>query len=301
MPDFLTHHLFGQALFPTREVMSLVARREDTPVYLWSQQGPDLLYFRGALTGQPLGPLAGRLHREAPGQFFYTAARHVAAQEGRIREISMAAFGGLLCHYVLDRTLHPYVLARQKDLQKLYPKLGSQALHIQVEADMDTDLHALWRRAPVSQFRPWDDLELDDAQGELLARLWTQVLIDSDKISIDPAEIRQAFRDGLTFQKLLYQGGGGVQLAARGVELFLGGRGTLSGRVKYRRPRWDSLNLGAAPWVDIQGNTRTDTVPQLLAAAQVEARRLIGDYLAMWETGEVRYRIFEETYLGQPG
>lgn len=301
MPDFLTHHLFGQALFPTQEVMSLVARREDTSVYLWSQQGPDLLYFRGAITGQPLGALATRLHREAPGQFFYSGARYVAAQEGRVREIAMAAFGGLLGHYVLDRTLHPYVLARQQELGGVYPGLGPQALHIQIETDLDTDLHALWRKAPVSQFRPWDQLALDDAQRELLARFWTQLILDSCKISIDPAQIIKALDDGLFYQKLLYRGGGGVRLAARGVEVFLGGRGTLSGRVKHHRPRWDSLNLGGAPWVDLRGSTRTDTVPQLLAQAQTQTRQLMADYLAMWEQGEIQYRIFEETYLGQPG
>ena len=300
MADFLTHQLFGQKVFITEEAVPLVLRREDTPAYLWGQQGPDLFFYRRAITGRPLAPLASRLHSESPGPFFDSAARYVQAQQGRFKEISMAYFAGLLCHYVLDRDIHPYVNARAKDFHARRPDLSLQALHIQIETDMDMDLYALWRKAPIRDFHPWDDYFLDDAQREAVARMWNGLLLEVYKLSLDPGEVPAALDDTLTYAKMLYRGGSPLHLLAVGAETLISNKGVLSGRVKHRRPRWDSLNLGAAPWTDARGQVRTDTVPDLLARAEGEVRQLMADYTAMWAAGEVTPLVFAENYSGTP-
>lgn len=298
MADFLTHQLFGETVLPMAEAAPMVTNRDDISVFLWGNQGPDPFFYRKALTGQPLAPLANRLHNEDPGRFFYAAARFAALQEGRFRQVSAAYLAGLLGHYALDCAIHPYVAARQKDLKKICPGFGPSALHVQIETDIDNDLFVWYRKKPVSGFAPWEQYRLDDVQREVIDRLWRTAAAEMCDTNLAPGDAISALDDQLRLIKLTYKRGI-THAVAQLADVFAGGKGSLSSHVKYRRPRWDSLNLAGRGWRDLDGIPRVDTVPDILAQARAAQAELLRDYNAMLETGDIRYRIYEKNYGGE--
>ena len=104
-----------------------------------------------------------------------------------------------------------------------------------------------------------------------------------------PLLIRDAVRamDNMVFtQRLIFGGGRPLRAAARGLEAVLGRRGQLTGHMKGARPRWDSLNLGHAPWTDPRdGAVRTEAVPELLEQAKRELLPLMEELERQVETG----------------
>ena len=196
--------------------------------------------------------------------------------------------------------VHPYVAAKQQELAPLWPDLCPAGVHYQIETDLDTDLCALWRKAPIRSCRPWEELGLDPVQREEIGRMWSVLFGQVCRLSLDPQEAVKALDDTVSILKITYRGGKPTHFLARGLEVFTGKKGALSGHIKARRPQWDSLNLGGSPWKGPDGEVRTDTVPQLLEQAERDARKLLADYGAMLAAGEIKYRIFEENYSGRP-
>ncbi len=104
--------------------------------FLWGAQGPDFFYFDRIL--QPwkenLRGIGSRLHREKPSHLL-NAMRNFQTSEGN--QVTEAYLYGFLCHYSLDRTVHPFVYWDVSNLRKLYPGRGDGFLHNQTESILD--------------------------------------------------------------------------------------------------------------------------------------------------------------------
>jgi hypothetical protein len=264
MPDFAVHSIFGEELLPSPQVQNILPGPRELAPWQWGLQGPDPLFFRGVTS-----PVGSRMHQAPPEKLFQAMLRHLGSLCGPPRDTAAAWLWGFLAHYVLDRTVHPYVLAKQKEMARLIPGATGNALHYQVETDMDTDLYLLVHRQPVTRMDPAQGMSLEPWQKEVIAGMLSAGAWEAFGLVLPLQEGVRSLESMAFVQKLIFHGGRPLRAVARGAEVVLSRRGQLTGHMKGRSPRWDSLNLGRNPWTDPRdGARRTETVPELLEAAR---------------------------------
>lgn len=270
MPDFLVHSVFGELLLPTPQVQAVIPGERELAPWRWGLQGPDPFFFRRSTS-----PAGGMMHRGAPEGMFRAMAGRLAVLRGPARDTAAAWLQGFLGHYILDRTVHPYVLARQAELAKLLPGATGNACHYQVETDMDADLCLHSHRRPVSTFDPGRGMALEPWQKEVIAGMLAAGAAAKGAVLPIPEGVK-ALDSTAIAQRLIFRGGKPVRAAARGLELLMGKDRQLTSHIKGKRPQWDSLNLGHAPWTDPRdGSRRTQSVPELLRQALADALPLV--------------------------
>lgn len=282
MPDFAIHAIFGERLLPLEQVQTAIAGEEALAAWRWGLQGPDPLFFRKAT--YPVGSI---MHRGAPeGMFRAMTARLAGLPEGPERDTARAWLWGLLAHYVLDRTVHPYVYARTEEMARRMPGSTGNACHYQIESDMDADFCLYAHRRKVSALDPRQGMALHPWQKECIAGMMAAGAA-AKGAALPVPDGQKALDSCAAAQWLLFRGGAPVRAAARGLELLLGKDRQLTSHVKGRRPRWDSLNLGCAPWTDPwDGSTRTQSVPDLVALAQSAVLPLMEELARRLARGE---------------
>ncbi len=179
MPALITHHIFGEDAYPSLPE-EIVSGEEELLAYLLGNQGPDPFFMR--FTG---GPSANRVSRKLAHdlQSSRTTRAFLAARDAVShlpeddKRIGRAFVLGMVGHYVLDRTVHPFVYAQQAALIDADPTLGASAseLHAVIESDIDTWL--LWekRHATVHE-RPADaNLMRTERTGRVAGAIFSQV------------------------------------------------------------------------------------------------------------------------------
>lgn len=104
-------------------------------------QGPDVFYFHRAFPWQPGRSYAAYglgLHQVSPRALFRACSVARKACPARAAEFD-ALTAGLLCHYALDRTAHPFVLYWQERLQALDSTYARRHnfYHYRIESALD--------------------------------------------------------------------------------------------------------------------------------------------------------------------
>lgn len=298
MADFVSHYLFGeQALdaFPT--AVQLAAARRPA-VFNWGLQGPDPLFYHKLAFGSPLHKYGNRMHSERTDELFFAFARAVNRMEGAGRDIAESYFYGFLCHYALDSALHPYVYCRQQECLEADPRQSASAVHCQIESDIDYALYDAEYHAPVTEFDPGAYYKLTHEETAVLAVLLHYLLRVVYGVRVDTAALRDSFGEMLAVQRFLYAG---VPLVYRGVqqaEKLLGRGALLSSHIKGEAPAWNCLNLEHAPWRNLwkPEETRTESVPELIAAAREKAVHLAGQYAAEFDAGWLLLHHFDTPF-----
>lgn len=112
MPSLLTHYLFAGDVFDTENESSFLVNNRD--VFSLAAQGPDVLFFAGIFPPQldlkiAKYRLGSRLHKENIFEFFEAMLTLMDDYQDQSKEVIASFILGFMCHYVLDRTCHPYV------------------------------------------------------------------------------------------------------------------------------------------------------------------------------------------------
>ncbi len=175
MPALITHRLFGEEALPALPE-HLRATASQRTAFLLGNQGPDPFFF--AVTtprGSVVREMGHRMHNERMAACFDTLRAGVSRLPAAVRDTGLAFVCGLLGHYALDRTAHPYVYAHEFALCDDNPELHDayHEVHALIESDIDAGmLHAL-RGTTTAQVAPVSaiegDVEAERAGGALLA------------------------------------------------------------------------------------------------------------------------------------
>lgn len=272
MPDFATHHLFGDKL-------ELPAAAAAYPaLFHWGLQGPDLLFYRKALQGAPYHTTGGRMHEEATAALFAAMSDYCgqcAGEEKRRAEAYMYGFAG---HYALDSTCHPYVFWQQQRLAAENPKASAAALHCGIESDMDMDIFGYLQGRSACTLDLEGGYKMPADCQKTVGAFYTHLLYKVYHLLVSPAEIVAALQDTLALQKLLFSGNKLLLGAARALGTLQGKGGDYyAAHLKGRQPRWDSLNLNQHSWENPwNGQPSQQSVPQLMDAAAERFHQLCG-------------------------
>ncbi len=133
MPACLTHYCFAKI------VLESLPEKEDVNscAYFWGAQGPDFLFchrYFPWMGEKYLKPIGNKLH-EANPTVTLGAVREFLRQHKDPTYRSYA--WGLLCHYALDSTAHPYINALADELVLQRPYENRTTMHGEIEAALD--------------------------------------------------------------------------------------------------------------------------------------------------------------------
>lgn len=107
MPSIYAHYRFGQEIFELlpEELKTITAKYRD--LFNIGLQGPDLLFFYQPVFHNYVNRLGYQIHDWKGRKFFQPAARII--RNSSKPERLLAYICGVVCHYALDVTCHPYV------------------------------------------------------------------------------------------------------------------------------------------------------------------------------------------------
>ena len=210
MPAILTHDFFGKSVSDDVSKLLSFTSDDERDAFLLGNQGPDPLFY---LCIDPLmgkwEPLGNVMHSSRPARLIY--AMHEAAEhlEGTDRIVARAYVAGFVCHYLLDRAVHPLVYHWQYGLtaagvEGLGPESG-QFVHAEVERDLDEAV--LWgiEHKTVREYRP--AAEVLHAPASVLAaidKVYFYVALWAYGRAIDPRTFSTAVREFRLVQHVFY-------------------------------------------------------------------------------------------------
>lgn len=163
MPSVLTHDLFGRDAYGPVALELGFATTAEMDAFLLGNQGPDPLFY---LVGNPLfdpqSRVGERLHDEEPSALFCALRASLDGMEGPARRPVRAYIAGFLCHYLLDRTSHPLILAQQRALCAS-PAAGlpcalASTVHANIEREIDEMMLFRKRSCTVAEYHPPDEV-----------------------------------------------------------------------------------------------------------------------------------------------
>lgn len=173
MPAVITHDAFGRDAYDSLHAL-IGGTRDECHAFLLGNQGPDVLFF-GALDPRTAKApaLGSRMHREQPTELLAAfritvddiAPGFAAPVEGDSASPTASAWRigraytlGLLCHYLLDSRLHPFIYAQQWELCDAgVPGLDrscAHEVHATIESELDELVLSVKRRCTIRSFDP---------------------------------------------------------------------------------------------------------------------------------------------------
>lgn len=174
MPALMTHHLFGEESIE-RLPEGLISTDDERIAFLLANQGPDPFFFRFRTPNSSTCMDLGRvMHRSRMSRTFAALRDGVAHLQPHDAGVGRAWVLGLLSHYVLDRTVHPFVYAQQWGIQEADPELdvASDKVHAVIETDLDLLMLQLKRNgATTADYPPVCELVTTDRVNKVAGAL----------------------------------------------------------------------------------------------------------------------------------
>lgn len=307
MPSMPTHFLFASDLFaelssrsPGAPLDAAVKAHRD--IFMAGAQGPDPFFYYGR------APLKGRgdrravsdfgeaLHAMDPMAVFPVLAAKASEERGGRRNIAFAYVYGLIAHYVLDRTFHPYVFYRtgfdssgslsgvfSVDHSRFETLLGAALLAKRRARAKETGV-----RPPVlpshRETAPRRALRVDPDKLGVAGDLWSAAF----PASLRPRAYPDAWDDMRSVLTFLWD-----PFALKRALYAVAGRSNTKSRALIpprKPPRSDTvdyLNDGAEPWLHpVTGEESVLTAEGLFASAAEDADRVGASLSATFDGGD---------------
>lgn len=287
MPAVIAHFLFERRVLKRLE-------RDGAPVFCRSAadigaQGPDMLYFHRVFPWEPGRSYARQgvpIHHLPPARLFgcfrETIRRTLPGPE---REAMLGYLEGFLCHYALDRAVHPFVLYWQERLAAAEPFYSPRInqYHHRIESALDTlTLRRLTGRR-IGDFRlaetaPPAVRQRDLAIGKLYRPVMQELLglssVRAEQLATAPADMRRALAY-MTDRGHLRE-----HLAYRPLETLLHQGPFLTALMRPEEPERDYANLAHRRWENpFTGAVSHASFFDLMEEAAEEAQRMIPAFL----------------------
>ncbi len=254
MPAIICHHIFGEdvaGLLPD----GVIKGEEELAAFLLGNQGPDPLFARfSPLPGvtRTCHKLGHAMHdgRVCESLFaFREGVGHLPVADERVGR----AFAlGLLGHYVLDRTAHPFVFGQQKALIEADPTLAGSNMELHAVIESDIDSWILWekRRATVIDRPAHTNLMRTERIDRVGGALFSQVAYAVFGVSIGAEEYAGCTANYELEYKLLDPAGSCAAVLAGALERVVRPHSfaeSMAHRV-VRTCECPAANLDCAPW-----------------------------------------------------
>ena len=306
MPALITHHIFGEDIL-SELPRDLVEGEEELLAFLLGNQGPDPLFARFSTLPSRAATCRELAHKIQSGHITRSmlALRDGVAHLPRADERVGRAFAlGLLGHYALDRSAHPFVIAQQRALCDVDPSLAGleREVHAIIESDVDTWI--LWekRRATICE-RPSATNLMRTARTERVAgALLSQVALGVFGVAIDAREYAAAVCDYEWLYRLVEPTGSARARLAALAERALGGTSLATASAHYvrRSDECPAANLERRVWVHpFTGERRTDSFADLFDEARL-AYPALAEAFVRGDEARLRALVAGLDFAGRP-
>lgn len=303
MPALITHRLFGEESID-RLPVGLLSTDDERAAFLLANQGPDPFFFR--VRTPHMGTcmqLARVMHRSRMSEQFAVLREGVSRLPERDAGVGRAFVLGLLSHYVLDRTAHPFVYAQQWGIQQADPDLAeaSGEVHAVIESDLDVLMLQLKRNgATTADYPPAHELltsgRIDMVGGALMSLVANHVY----GLGIDASEYGGAVADMQLAYRLIEPAGSPRAQALAKIEGFVKRWSLLSSlahRVSAETPA-AAGNLACSTWKNpFTGALSSESFPALFERALDDYGQAAARFI---ETGAMEAVTGHINYSGRP-
>ncbi len=318
MPAIAAHHFFGHSVLeqlpPALQLQAISPELESVlhQAFDWGCQGPDILFYHLFPTGRREN-FGAIFHREKiPQSFFYLTRTVCTLSAPYEAHLLFAYLMGYVCHYCLDRQVHPYINDRCRAVTHPNRELSPTIQHRLLEADLDRAyIQKYAPEIPVRDFR-LDRLHLTNYDvihpiGLLLTGLGRNLF----GLRTSPAKIEESMRLMNHLQTILHDPTGKKRGLYFQLEKLAGYPDFFTALIPPEVPLGvDTLNQSRRPWKGIRGQEQRDTYWELEEQARESALSLICRLDAAGRYGEKRKpgqailpfpsAFFYLDYLGRP-
>ena len=275
MPAILTHDFFGRAVLEGFTERVTPTERE---AFLLGNQGPDPFFYLAAdRKHKRWEPMGDRMHHERPAWLLLCMREAVGSLPADEELVGQAYVAGFLCHYLLDRSVHPLVYHYQYGICSAgVPGLTDEQgnlVHAEIERDLDEAVLFSETGMTIEKYRPYEEvLQADDRILSVVDRLYFYAMLRAYEVTIDPGTYTAAVESFRRVQHLFYSAHGG-KLAVLGTaeRAFTKKPYSFYCSMAHRnRPEAtsDFDNRDHAPWRDpFTGAVRTESFWDLRDAA----------------------------------
>ena len=250
MPALVSHHRFAIAALSQAQPYVANAAAAAPMAFRWGAQGPDILYYYQPLYHKNHILCTGhRVHSERTARVFSALTAEYTHQH---TPEAMAYLLGFCCHYILDRSVHPFVtyMANYR-LDPLFPWMSHTALHNLCEAELERALIDRIHSGGSADFRSYVLLSCDNSNINAIAPLLSHAIWTVYGTRITPRTIKTCMRSMLRTQRILHDKNGRRTSAIRWLEARLRSPGAVSSLVRPTHPLdVDCLNLDHQAWID---------------------------------------------------
>lgn len=163
MPAIMTHDFFGKDALPAAARFVSLEDGRERDAFLLGNQGPDPLFYLVAdprSTGRER--VGGLMHAARPARLICSLRDALTMLTEDELSVGRAYAAGFLCHYLLDRGVHPLVYTYQfaicdAGVEGLDRDDGSE-VHAEIERDYDEMVLFAKTGLTVSSYRPYQKI-----------------------------------------------------------------------------------------------------------------------------------------------
>lgn len=299
MPALITHRLFGEESID-RLPEGLVSSEEERRAFLIANQGPDPFFFHVRSTQPRICLEFGQvMHRSRMTRQFQALRDGVEHLQQRDARIGRAFALGMLSHYVLDRTAHPFVYAQQWGIQRVDATLAHAGGQVHAVIETDLDILMLQRKhdgATVAAYPSARVLETSPQVNVVAGALTSFVARSVYGLAVLPSEYGGAVADMTLGYRLIEPAGSPrsrLLAAAEGLVRGYSLLGALAHPITTEVPR-GAGNLDHHPWENpFTRESSNESFPEVferaLDAYAVAAERFISSDDLAEMTGHLNY------------
>lgn len=163
MPAMLTHDFFGRDAYARVMGVTDLYTPDERDAFLLGSQGPDPLFYLMLLPPlKVFERLGSDMHHVAPEPILLSLRKAVDELDELDRSVGRAYLAGFVCHYLLDRAVHPLVFYWERGIcqagvEGLDGSDGS-IVHAEIERDLDEMVLFAKRGETIETYRPYREV-----------------------------------------------------------------------------------------------------------------------------------------------
>ncbi len=302
MPALVSHFMFADSALHEAQPYLTKAIEAAPLAFRWGAQGPDILFFYHPLTENNVNRIGHRVHEERVGSMFQ--ALTAACSRSHTPEAT-AYLLGYCCHYILDRSAHPFVtyIANYR-IDPLYPQLSPSAQHNLCESELDRALIAAAHSGNPADYPAHMILSYDNKTANRIGTILSQAIWNVYGTRVSVSAVKSSMRSMIHVQHLLHDRFGRRHTALSWLEHRLHISGDFSSLIRPMTPiDADCTNHSHQPWIDASMphmRHYTDYF-QILNNSQRPAACLMEACYDAIQTGKpLPKHLFELNYMGMP-
>jgi len=295
MAGFLTHIILAEEVLKrieSRRIFEGVLKRRS--LYHLGAQGPDPLFFYKCFPFSGKGPLKDlghTMHRQKTGAFLQKGFERLQNVSYDKNWINIAVYMcGFICHFTLDRMLHPYVWWAES--QWIWGMDGTprMATHQQIEIALDVIMWRDVKGKPAYKERTRKLADIGKKWPGGVADFLQEAFSEIYETDVEQKDINRVLRDFYRGHDLLYDPNGWKKAIINWLDNFTGG-GIKPPMIPYPVTCDDTIdwaNRKKRTWVNpfIEGETRRSSVDDIIMNAADTAAKHINTLFTRIFKGE---------------